>query len=228
MKLQERTLKTERYYVFGMPSEEVNQHIRELWGHPNIQSLGIHLHRKTQNVAEWNYAQELAQLIDKDVMEIIDAINIGGGLPSTYTNTNTHVLPGIFAQLQTLRTYLHEQEIQLIIEPGRYIAAPAGKLHTSIILIHKDTIVVDASVYNSDMDALIVPVKLLVQGETTKAKGKPYIIKGRTPCSMDLFRYKVYLHTPKTGAEIVFLNAGAYNFTTDFCHLPIIPTKVIP
>ena len=72
---------------------------------------------------------------------------------------------------------------------------------------------------NSDMDALIVPVKLKVAGELEKGNGIPYAIKGITPCSMDLFRYRVWLNTPNINEEIVFLNAGAYNFTTNFCNL---------
>ena len=111
-----------------------------------------------------------------------------------------------------------------MIEPGRYISAPAVKLHTQIIAIHSNTIIVNASVYNSDMDALIVPVKLLVEGE--QETGNHYIIKGLTPCSLDLFRYKVHLNPPKIGDTITFLNAGAYNFTTTFCDLEEIPTKI--
>ena len=48
-----------------------------------------------------------------------------------------------------------------------------------------------------------------------------------TPCSMDLFRYRVYLDNPKVGDELVFLNAGAYNFRTDFCDLEEIETEVV-
>jgi ornithine decarboxylase len=82
-------------------------------------------------------------------------------------------------------------------------------------------------VYNSDLDALIVPVKLLVEDELDKGKGKPYAVKGVTPCSMDLFRYKVYLDNPKVGDNIVFLNAGAYNFSSKFCNLDEIETEII-
>ena len=61
--------------------------------------------------------------------------------------------------------FIKEKNIQLILEPGRYIAAPAGKLHTEIISIYDNNIIVNASVYNSDMDALIVPVKLLIEND---------------------------------------------------------------
>ena len=113
-----------------------------------------------------------------------------------------------------------------MIEPGRFIAAPSGRLVAEIVRIYDNNIIVNASVYNSDMDALIVPVKLLVKGELDKKEGKPFVIKGMTPCSMDLFRYRVYLNNPKEGDEIVFLNAGAYNFSTDFCNLDKIKTII--
>ena len=49
--------------------------------------------------------------------------------------------------------------------------------------------------------------------------GKAYKIKGKTPCSLDLFRYKVYLKNPKVGDNLIFINAGAYNFSSTFCDL---------
>ena len=76
--------------------------------------------------------------------------------------------------------------------------------------------------YNSDTDAFVVPAKLLVEGE---GSGQAYVIKGVTPCSMDIFRYRVYLSEVKD--EIVFLNAGAYNFSTDFCDLEKLETEVV-
>ena len=163
-----------------------------------------------------------ANIIDKDVLEMIDIVNIGGGIPSVYANTNKDVIRTVFDKIKEFREFLNN--IQLIIEPGRFIAAPAVKLITNIKAIYDNNIVVNASVYNTDMDALIVPVKLLVEGELKK--GLPYVIKGNTPCSMDLFRYRVYLENPKVGDELIFLNAGAYNFTSDFCDLEKLETEV--
>ncbi|MCK5140452.1 MAG: decarboxylase, partial [Thermodesulfovibrionia bacterium] len=110
---------------------------------------------------------------------------------------------------------------------GRFIAASPVKLETRIVSIHENNIIVNASIYNSDLDALIVPVKLLVGNELKKGEGKPYAIKGITPCSMDLFRYRVYLKNPKIGDKIIFLNAGAYNFSSDFCDLEEVETEVV-
>ncbi len=225
IKLKENTLKTEKFFVFGMNSDLINKIIKELRNNNKIIKLGIHFHRKTQNMSEWNLKYEISNIIHEDVLNIIDFINIGGGIPSDYANTNKDVIKTIFEKIKEFKEWLNEKNIKMIIEPGRFIAAPAAKLVTYITSIYENNIIVNASVYNSDMDALIVPVKLLVKGELPK--GQPYIIKGLTPCSMDLFRYRVYLNNPKAGDKLIFLNAGAYNFTSDFCDLEKIKTEVV-
>jgi ornithine decarboxylase len=231
IKLKEKTLRTERYFVFGMSSDVINKRLRELNNNKKIKNklinLGIHFHRKTQNMSEWNLKYEISNILEKDSLELVDIINIGGGLPSEYINTNVDVLETIFKKINEFREWLKNFNIKLMIEPGRFIAAPSSKLVTYIIGIYENNIIVNASIYNTDLDALVVPVKLLVEGELKKGKGKPYVIKGITPCSMDLFRYRVYLKNPKIGDEIVFLNAGAYNFKSDFCDLEELETIII-
>ncbi|MDD4050254.1 MAG: decarboxylase, partial [Candidatus ainarchaeum sp.] len=51
---------------------------------------------------------------------------------------------------------------------------------------------------------------------------KPYTIKGLTPASEDIFRYRVYFkegYVPKIGDKVIFLNAGAYIYYTDLFNL---------
>lgn len=222
VKLKENTLKTERYFVFGINSEVVNDKLELL--KDKVSSLGIHFHRKTQNLSEWNLVRDFEDMISSDNFKYIDYVNIGGGLPSEYANTNVDVIDGVLIKIKKFREYLNGLDIKMIVEPGRFIAAPAGKLVVEVVRIYDNNMVVNASVYNSDMDALIVPVKLLVEGE---GSGSPYVIKGITPCSMDLFRYKVYLENVKEGDEIVFLNAGAYGFSSDFCDLEKLDIEII-
>jgi len=223
LKLKERTLKTERFFVFGMTSKRINELIPKLRNNTNIDKLGVHFHRKTQNMAEWSLKYEIEDILEEQTLKDIDYINIGGGLPADYANTNVKVINSIINKIQEFRNFSTQNNIKLIIEPGRFISAPSIKLQTKILSIDENNIVVNASVYNSNMDALIVPVKLLVEGE---GNGKPYVIKGLTPCPLDLFRYKVYLENPKIGDTITFLNAGAYNFTTNFCDLDEIETEI--
>ncbi|MBU1245938.1 MAG: decarboxylase [Nanoarchaeota archaeon] len=226
-KYKENTIRTEKHFVFGMDSIKINKYLKELKNNNQINNLGIHFHRKTQNLSEWNLKYELQHFVEEENWKNIDFVNIGGGIPAVYANTNEDVIQTIFNKIKELKQFLNEKNIKLIIEPGRFISAPSIKLQTEIVAIYENNIIVNASIYNSDMDALIVPVKLLVEGELEKGQGKPFVIKGITPCSLDLFRYRVYLENPKVGDILTFLNAGAYNFTTNFCDLEKIETESI-
>ena len=113
----------------------------------------------------------------------------------------------------------------MIIEPGRFISGPSVRLETEITNIYNNNIVVNCSVYNSAMDTFVAHVRLLIEGE--KRGGEAYTVKGCTPCSMDVFRYRVYLADPKIGDKVVFLNAGAYIYSTDFCNLDKLDTIVV-
>ncbi len=230
MRMKEHTVKTERYYVFGMGSDEIERWVAEIRKDEELdkklERLGIHFHRKTQNLSEWRLKYELENTFSEGFWEMVDVVDIGGGLPVRYANTNMDVLPGIFEKIRDLKNWLNEKGLEMVAEPGRFIAAPACRLETKVVSVHGDTVIVDASVYNGDLDAIVVPVKLLVEGELERGEGKPYTIKGVTPCSMDIFRYRAYLDGPKVGDVITFLNAGAYNFASDFCDLERIETVV--
>ncbi|MFP4656934.1 MAG: decarboxylase [Candidatus Woesearchaeota archaeon] len=227
VKMKENSVRTERHFVFGFDSSFVNENIMSLKENVKIRSLGLHFHKKTQNISEWGLLSEVKEMFDDQVFNSIDHLNIGGGLPSVYANTNTKVFNHIYQKITELKAWLNEKKIKLMIEPGRFISAPSAKLVTHIKMIHDNNIIVDASVYNSDMDAILVPIKLIVEGEKEKGSAKPYVVKGMTPCSMDIFRYRVYLESPQVGDELVFLNAGAYNFASDFCDLDKPETRVV-
>ena len=226
MRLKEHTIHTGKHYVYGFYSDFVNVVIPALRANKSVDKLGIHFHRKTQNVSEWSLKQELEQSLSKQTLEIIDYVNIGGGLPSVYKNFRGG-FDQIFSKIDELRSWLNSNDIKMIIEPGRFIAAPAIKLVTKIKNIYDNHIIVNCSVFNSAMDTFVVNIRLLVEEEVEPDKGKPYTLKGCTPDSMDIFRYKVYLKNPKVGDTITFLNAGAYNFSTDFCLLPKLETKIV-
>jgi ornithine decarboxylase len=222
MRLKEHTLQSGRYFVYGFYSREVNDLINKLKDHKNIRSLGIHFHRKTQNLAEWSLIRELEDSLEPITWKIIDYLDIGGGIPVQYKNTSIDVIENIYEKIKDLKEYANKKNIKLIIEPGRAIAAPSGKLITTIKNIVNNTIFVDASLYNCSMDTIVTGLKLLVEGESEQKTGTFYIIKGATPASEDIFRYRVYFKDnkkPKIGDSLVFINAGAYIYYTDLFNL---------
>ena len=225
MRLKENTIRTGKHYVYGMYSWQVNELIPKLRKNKNIKKLGIHFHRKTQNISEWSLKYELSQSVSEEVIKQIDIVNIGGGIPVGYRNYSENLEPVIFGKIKELKNWLHNYNIKIIVEPGRFIAGPGIKLETEIVNIYNNNIVINCSVFNSAMDTFVADIRLLVDSELKN--GTPYVIKGCTPDSMDIFRYRVYLENPKVGDKIVFLNAGAYTYSTDFCNLNKLKTVIV-
>ena len=222
MRLKENTVHTGKYFIFGMNSKQINKFIPKLKKNKNIKELGIHFHRKTQNVSEWNLRLELEEALSKETLESINFLNIGGGIPWNYRNYSLNVLPEVFNKIKELKSWFKGK---LFLEPGRFIAAPSIKLETEIKSIDQNNITVDCSIFNGSMDTFLLNIRLLLEKESEE--GEAYTIKGITPDSLDIFRYQVKLNNkPKVGDKLVFLDAGAYNFSTDFCSLKKLKTEI--
>ncbi len=225
MRLKEHTIHTGKHFVYGLFSSQINDLIPRLRDMPSVGKLGIHFHRKTQNTSEWSMEDELSDALSEQTFSMIDFVNIGGGIPSVYKNFREEIVEGVLAKIRRFHGFLSKRGIRMMIEPGRFIAAPSVVLEAEIKSIYNDTIIVDCSVFNSAMDTFIANIRLLVEGELDS--GKRYTIKGCTPDSMDIFRYSVFLDPPNVGDKIRFLNAGAYNFSCDFCNLQKIRTELV-
>jgi ornithine decarboxylase len=227
MRLKENTIHTGKHFVYGLYSDKINQLIPLLRQNKKIGKLGIHFHRKTQNLSEWDLTAELKQILTPSTLKSLDILNIGGGFPVRYKNYTADIEKPIFAEIKKLKAWLKPHNIQLVAEPGRYLAASPIKLISTIKRVYDHNIIIDCSVYNSAMDTFVANTKLEVEGELEEGIGEAYTIKGITPDSMDIFRYRVYLNDPKVGDTIIFLNAGAYNFSTDFCGLKKLKTEIV-
>ena len=228
MKFKEHRINSGRYYVYGMDSKKVNELIGGLGKNENVKKIGIHIHRKSQNTSEWNIEEEIIDSLTEENLEKIDFLNLGGGLPAKYRNHELKIMPYVFEKLKEAKKFLDKYDIETIIEPGRFIAAPAVKLETEIIQVQGKNIIINTTLYNCALDTLIGEHKMLVEGELEEdEKGEYYLIKGNSPTRDDIFRYKVKLNKVHVGDKITFLNAGAYNYTTDFFGYKKLKTEVI-
>ena len=225
MKFSEHRIGTGRYFVYGMDSKKVNELINELTGNDFIEKIGVHIHRKSQNTSEWEIVEELRDSLSEDSLRKISFLNLGGGLPSIYRGYTTKVLPYIFEKIKKARDFLKDYGIETYVEPGRFLAAPCINLHTKIIQVQGKNLIINTTIYNCALDTVLTSKKMLVKEELEN--GNAYLIKGNSPTRDDLFRYKVFLDKPKVGEEIIFLGAGAYNYSTDFFGYKKLDTKIV-
>lgn len=217
MKFQEHRIGSGKYFVYGMSSREINKIVNNIGGNLHIKNLGIHIHRKSQNTSEWEIKSEIEDSLTLETLNRINFLNIGGGLPTEYRSYNSKVLVYIFERIVDAKDFLKNHGIETYIEPGRFLAAPPIRLFTEIIQIQGRNIIINTTLYNCALDTLLTGTKMLVDNELKDNEdGEHYLIKGNSPTRDDIFRYSVRLKNPKIGDEIIFLNAGAYNYTTDF------------
>ncbi|OYT36897.1 decarboxylase [Candidatus Pacearchaeota archaeon ex4484_71] len=228
MKFQEHRVGSGKYFVYGMSARKVNDLIILHKENKSIKEIGIHIHRKSQNTSEWDILGELKDSIKEEVLELIDFVNFGGGLPSLYKSSTEKVFDYIFKKLKEAKEWLENRGIVSIIEPGRFLAAPSIKLITKIIQKQKHILIINTSIYNCGLDTLLTGTKMLVEGELEEEEdGINYLIKGNSPTRDDIFRYRVRLKEKNVGDEIVFLNAGAYNYSTDFFGYEKLDTEIL-
>jgi len=228
MKFKEHRIGSGKYYVYGMNSKKINELIKKLDKEEYVKKMGVHIHRKSQNTSEWEIKEEIKDSLMVENLGLISFLNIGGGLPAKYRNYELKIMPYVFSKLKQAKEFLKDYDIETIIEPGRFIAAPAVKLETEIIQIQGKNIIINTTLYNCALDTLVGEHKMLVEKELdNEEEGVYYLIKGNSPTRDDIFRYKVKLKKVKVGDKIIFLNAGAYNYTTDFFGYKKLITEVI-
>jgi ornithine decarboxylase len=227
MKFQEHRIGTGKYFVYGMPSVKINEIISKIKENKFLNQIGIHLHRKSQNTSEWEIKEEINDSLTEETFKRINFINIGGGLPSLYRSSNINNFDYIFGKIKELKNWLEEKNVSLIIEPGRFLAAPCIKLETEIIQKYDNCLILNTTIYNCALDTLLTETKMLVEGELGEEEGEFFLIKGNSPTRDDIFRYKVKLRKDiDVGDKVVFLNAGAYNYTTDFFGYKKLDTEI--
>jgi len=231
MKFQEHRVGTGKYFVYGMPSSRVVELISEVRKNKNVGRLGIHIHRKSQNTSEWEIKSELEDSLSKKVLEVIDFVNFGGGLPIQYKSYSASTMNYIFGKLKEAREFLDSFGIVSYIEPGRFLAGPCARLVAEIIQVQGKNLIINTTIYQCAVDTIITGTKMLVEGEQEEVSDDSefYLIKGNSPTRDDIFRYKVCLkkEEAKVGRGIVFLNAGAYNYTTDFFGYHKLNTEIV-
>jgi ornithine decarboxylase len=229
MKFQEHRIGTGKYFVYGMDSNKVNEIVKKLEHNSFISALGIHIHRKSQNTSEWNMKSEIVDSLSSETLRVIKFFNIGGGLPARYKSFESGNFDYVFEKIIEAKEFLKSNEIETYVEPGRFLAAPSVKLITEIIQIWGRNIIINTSLYKCALDTLLTGTKMLIEGEISddEKNANEFLIKGNSPTRDDIFRHRVKLQNPKVGDKLVFLNAGAYNYTTDFFGYNKLKTEII-
>lgn len=217
----------------GFPLAEAKTVLAELQTRRTQQSykLGLHNHLLSQNT-HLELWQENLGVIATFATELkqagieIDFVDFGGGYPVTYhaeAPALSEITPLINAAVRTIRESY--PNIGIIFEPGRKTVAEAitliGTVAHTKVFNGQNVAILDCSLYNASLDTLIVGLHLpAAKDPNSPGPEMPYVIRGSTPDSLDVFVREITLPELKSGDHIAFLRAGAYSFGSDFISLP--------
>ncbi|MCZ8375525.1 MAG: type III PLP-dependent enzyme [Beijerinckiaceae bacterium] len=123
--------------AFGIDEEQMAEAVAALKQQPALKLTGIHLFAGTQILDagilldQWRYGLELASRLAGLAGHALTSIDLGGGLGIPYhAGDATLDLAAIRSGLPALRAVLEAdprlREARLLVEPGRWLAGPAG------------------------------------------------------------------------------------------------------
>jgi diaminopimelate decarboxylase len=120
---------------FGVPIRQAREMVLEAARMPELRPVGIHCHLGSQ-ILEAEVLQEVAQVVSGLAGEILawgiqlEHVNLGGGLGIDYgaSATSGKPVPGPAELAALTLPILADLGLDLILEPGRSIVAPAGAL----------------------------------------------------------------------------------------------------
>ncbi|MGE0627995.1 MAG: type III PLP-dependent enzyme [Hyphomicrobiaceae bacterium] len=180
--------------------------------------LGLTFHVGSQTTTPDAYLmalEEVRKLIVKAGV-VVDAIDVGGGFPSRYTDSDpaplsafVDAISGAFERLPVA------QECRLICEPGRALVAEAESLIVRVDARRGDELFINDGSYGALFDAahlnFVFPVRLLGRETPVSEAMKPFEFWGPTCDSIDRMKGPFMLPASvREGDYIEIGNIGAY------------------
>ena len=193
-----------------------------------LRPAGISFHAGSQQIesARWGEGVRWCATIFERLAAhgvALDLINIGGGFPVPYRDDEKLDLTAMFAAIdRAIDESVGASRPRIIAEPGRVIAATAGKLVTEVVLVtersyggHQRWVYLDVGRYGglaeTEGEAIQYPLVSPVGGDTSSA-----VLAGPTCDSHDVLYEHATYDLPidlDAGDRLVFSNAGAYTST---------------
>jgi diaminopimelate decarboxylase len=185
---------------------------------PGIAPIGLATHIGSQitSLAPFRAAYgRIAELVTglRAAGHVVTSVDCGGGLGIPYRN---EPVPSPAGLAGALRSAFHNLDVRLLLEPGRWLVAPAGVLLCSVVLTKQSGnarfVVLDAAMNDLVRPAMydawhgIVPVSAI----DAARPAEPADIVGPVCESGDTFARGRALPPLPRNARVAILDAGAY------------------
>jgi ornithine decarboxylase len=202
-----------------------------------LRGLTFHVGSQNTTTRAWEHALEKAErclALAKSLGLRMDYLNLGGGMPAPYT-ADVPDLAEFNKSLVSLCSRIEARfpEIQMIVEPGRAIAANTAALVAEVIDIkpykNPPVAIVDTGVYNGILEGMphfhfTFPLKT---AHAPGSKTATFTIGGFSCDGTDIVRDHVELPISlDVGDRIAFCCMGAYAKAYELFHMVPFPSVV--
>ena len=202
---------------FGLEIDTALALARE-WAHfPNLRLAGVHVHIGSQLATPGPTAAAVARALDfidaaGSMGHTITALNIGGGFPVTYADSEPAATVEDFAA--ALAPLLDGRKLSVFLEPGRRVVADAGALLVAVQYIKESYgarfIITDGGMNDLLRPALYGAQHHVVPLTRAEAPGAPAQVAGPVCESADFLARDMPLPPLAPGDLLAVLEAGAY------------------
>ncbi|BAU92323.1 Orn/DAP/Arg decarboxylase 2 [Methylorubrum populi] len=235
---------------FGFDEEAMDAAIDAVEAQPSLRLVGLHLFAGTQGLkaetllGQWAYGLGLAARIARRTGRPLETIDLGGGLGIPYFSGDAALelgalragLPDLIA---TLRADPGLASARVVLEPGRYLAGPAG-LYVARVLAVKESrgsrfVITDGGMHHhlaasGNLGQVVkrdFPLAAVMDGGGTERGATAVVGPLCTP--LDMLARAAPLPPLAEGDLVAVLQSGAYGLTaspTGFLSHPL-PAEVL-
>jgi diaminopimelate decarboxylase len=203
---------------FGIPYDEAVALYAKAAAMPGIAPVGLAMHIGSQILGLAPYRDAFGRIADlvhalRQRNLRVESVDCGGGLGIPYRNEPAPSPAGLAA---AMKGALHNLDVRLAMEPGRWLVGPAGVLLASVVLV-KQTPLEPFVVLDAAMNDLIRPAMydawhgiVPVSPVDAVSPVTPVSIVGPVCESGDTFARSRSLPPLAPDALVAILDAGAY------------------
>ena len=162
-----------------------------------------------------------AAMIAKKAKVKINMLNVGGGFPASYLNSETPPLLDFFLAIEEqFKRYFSKDNCELVCEPGRALVVSSGSLLCRVKHRRQDnTIFLNDGIYGGFMEQLVaffkLPVKVYRGAKPLLGSAEEFKVYGPTCDPTDCFQENIHLPaTIQEGDWLEFGLTGAYGSAT--------------
>jgi diaminopimelate decarboxylase len=221
---------------FGVPIGDARALARDLASRAGLELVGVHLHLGSQMISldPLRRAAEALVALARELTDDgirLEHFDLGGGLGVSYDGIPA---PDVNDYAQVLREATARTGLSLIVEPGRWLVAPAGALLARIVDTKpapdgRQFVVLDAGMTELLRPALYGAFHRIVRVEEVDGAEASCELVGPVCESSDTFGGVRTLAAPRPGDLVSILDAGAYGaaMASNYNRRPLPPEALV-